>query len=140
MRGGKPHQIQPVTLNLLHQLRLFPPKRGDIPHPQSQPLQPRSGSLRPITTTATHVAAHPTPAVSPADCGSTGWGREKCHVALLGCAWPGPVADLQGARSRALRPGLAPDMGPGLPPGRVSCLTTPFFMGYFEPYLVWPLA
>ena len=38
-----------------------------------------------------------------------------------------------GARSRALRPGLALDMGPGLPPGRVSRLTPLFSMGYFEP-------
>ena len=30
-----PHQIQPVTFNLLHQLQLLPPKKGDIPHPQS---------------------------------------------------------------------------------------------------------
>ena len=90
MHGGKPHQIQPVTLNLMHQLQLLPPERGDIPHPQSQPLQPRSGSPRPVTTTATQVAAQSTSAVRPADGGSTGWERVKCHVALSGFARPGP--------------------------------------------------
>ena len=87
MHGGKPHQIKPVTLNLQYQLHLLPLKRGDIPR---QHLPPRSGSPRPVTTTANHVAAHPTPAVSPEDGGSTGWGREKCHIAFRaepGWAW-----------------------------------------------------
>ena len=90
---------------------------------------------------STHVAAHPTPAVSPADGGSTGWGREKCHVALRAVPGRAPWQTWPpGDGSRALRPGLAPDVGPELPPGRVSCLTLLFLMGYFEPYLVWPRA
>ena len=139
MRGGKPHQIQPVTLNLPHQLRPLPPKRN-IPRPQSQPLPPRPGLPRPVITTATHVAEHPTSAVSPAYGGSKGWGREKCHVAFSGCAQPGQWQTRPpGARSWALSPSLTPYVGPGLSPGRVSRLTPPFFKRYFEPYLVWPL-
>ena len=34
-----------------------------------------------------------------------------------------------GTRQRALRPGLAPDRGPGLPPGQVTPLLCLFFIG-----------
>ena len=61
-----------------------------------------------ITTTATHVAAHPTQ-----DGGSTGLGREKCHVGLSGYAQPGPMADPATRRSLTSPPsGTGSECGP----------------------------
>ena len=54
-------------------------------------------------------------------------------------AWGGDPLVHQGKLQHGGAPGLALDVGPSLPTGRVSCLTPLFFMGYFEPYLVWPL-
>ena len=103
------------------------PQRDDIPHPQSQPLPPRSGSPRPVTTTATHAAAHPTPAVSPADWVHGMGEGEVTHCLFRLCQiWP---------RSRPSHQALAhePSVRAWLRmwphgPGKVSRLTPVSFM------------
>ena len=88
----------------------------------------------PESASTAHVAVHPTPVVSPADGGSMGWGRKKCHVTHSGCAQPGLVAD-PATRRMFTGPRPASRRGPwassGLPPGRVSCLTPLCSMGWF---------
>ena len=76
-----------------------------------QPLPPMSGAPRPITSTATLT-------VSPADGGSTGWGRKNCHNPRW--AW------LQ-------------TWAPGFLQAGSLVLHLCLSWGLCEPYLVWPL-